>query len=240
MYRHLVLAMLLLAGSAVFAEPEKPAVCANDPAFVPIFDGKTFEGWKAEDMSYWTVEDGALTGTISEAHPLKRNYYLVWQGGKMADFELVMRHRVISKDSVNSGYQFRSEMFDGELKQDCRGYQMDTQTQSPWLARLYDEFGRHDLALRGEKTVFDPDGKKNTTPLAEAAGPAWFALEDWHEYHLICKGAHLSLKIDGKLAAEVEDNDPKQQDFSGILGLQLHSGPPMKVQFKDIYYKPLK
>jgi sucrose-6-phosphate hydrolase SacC (GH32 family) len=46
--------------------------------------------------------------------------------------------------------------------------------------------------------------------------------------------------LDGWKAAGVVDNNPKQQDFSGILGLQLHSGPPTTAQFKDIRMKILK
>ena len=36
------------------------------------------------------------------------------------------------------------------------------------------------------------------------------------------------------------DNDPSQRDLSGILGLQLHTGPPTTAQFKDIQLKILK
>ncbi|MCC6696405.1 MAG: DUF1080 domain-containing protein [Candidatus Hydrogenedentes bacterium] len=222
------------------------AVCANSQDAAPveegyesIFDGKTLAGWLAADPSFWTVEDGAITAKITPEHPTDRNHYLVFQGGKLGDFELKLRHRIVSKDSVNGGFQFRSEIFDGEIPNDCRGYQVDNNTKTPWLVRLYDEFGRHDLALRGEKTVFGPDGSKNTAPLAEAVGDPWFKLEEWHEYHLICRGAELTLKVDGRHVAEVVDNDPKQQDFSGILALQLHSGPPMTVQFKDIRLKKL-
>ena len=185
------------------------------------------------------VEDGAITAKITPEHPTERNHYLVYQGGKLGDFELKLRHRIMSKETVNGGFQFRSEIFNGEITDDCRGYQVDNNTNTPWLVRLYDEFGRHDLALRGEKTVFGPDGSKNTTPLAEAVGEPWFKLDEWHEYHLICRGAELTLKVDGRLVAEVVDNDPKQQDFAGILALQLHSGPPMTVQFKDIRLKKL-
>ena len=88
--------------------------------------------------------------------------------------------------------------------------------------------------------MFDKDGTPTTTKIEKAQGPAHFMLGEWHEYHLICKGNRISLKVDGKLVAEVEDNDPKQQDLSGILAMQLHSGPPMKVQFKDIRLKLLK
>ena len=67
-----------------------------------------------------------------------------------------------------------------------------------------------------------------------------FQLDDWHEYDLICQGPHLMLKVNGRLAAEVFDNDAKRQALSGLLGLQLHSGPPMAVQFKDIQWKQLQ
>jgi len=46
--------------------------------------------------------------------------------------------------------------------------------------------------------------------------------------------------VDGRLAAEVIDNDPSQRDLAGILALQLHTGPPTTAQFKDIRLKVLK
>ena len=228
--------LLCLAGCMTSSHVTTSKVEAG---FESIFDGKTLSGWNAADMRFWSVEDGAITGKITPEHPTDRNHYLVWQGGKMGDFELKLRHRVLSAESVNSGFQFRSEMFDGKIKDDCRGYQVDNQTKVPWLIRLYDEWGRHDLAMRGERTVFDANGKKDVTPLPEATGPAWFKLEEWHEYDLTCRGTTITLKVDGRLLAEVVDNDPKQQDLAGILGLQLHSGPPMTVQFKDIRLKRL-
>jgi hypothetical protein len=108
------------------------------------------------------------------------------------------------------------------------------------LVRLYDEHGRETLAWRGQRTVFDESGKATNTEISEAQGAAWFKLEEWHEYHLICAGPRLTLHVDGRLAAEVIDNDPNQRDSSGILGLQLHTGPPTTVQFKDIRLKILK
>lgn len=215
------------------------AAAENDDGFVPIFDGKTLNGWQAADMSYWSIEDGAITAKITADHPSERNHYLVYQGGKLGDFELKLRHRIVSDETVNGGFQFRSEMFDGDIPNDCRGYQVDNNTNTPWLVRLYDEFGRHDLALRGQKTVFNADGTKETTTIPEAEGDPWFKLGEWHEYHLICRGSNLTLYVNGRLVAEVVDNDPSQQDFTGILALQLHSGPPMTVQFKDIRLKKL-
>jgi beta-fructofuranosidase len=212
------------------------AAAEDAEGFKPIFDGATLNGWKAPDMSYWSVEEGAITGRITKEHPLAVNQYLVWRDA-MDDFELKVKSRVLSEHSVNSGFQFRSKLLPNS---DIAGYQVDNQTKVDWLVRLYDEHGRHTLAMRGTRAVIDEKGRIETGKLPGAEGPGWFKLEDWHEYHLVCQGPRLTLLVDGRLAAEVTDNDPEQQDFSGILGLQLHSAPPMTVQFKDIRLKTLK
>jgi hypothetical protein len=103
---------------------------------------------------------------------------------------------------------------------------------------LYDEYGRHTLAMRGEETQFATDGRRQSEPLAEAAGPAWFRLEDWHEYHLICQGPTLELRIDGRTAARVTDHDAARAERAGVLALQLHSGPPTVVQSRNIQLNP--
>ena len=213
------------------------AAAAEEGGFVPIFDGRSLAGWKAADMTYWSVEDGAITATITEKHPCQINQYLVWQGGDLDDFELKLTFRMNSAKNVNGGFQFRSRLLPND---DVAGYQVDNNLGRKWLVRLYDEHGRHTLAWRGQSTVFDAAGKKTISTLPGVPKKARFKLEDWHEYHLVCKGPHLALKVNGNLVAEVLDNDPKQQDFSGILALQLHSGPPMTVQFKDIKLKRLK
>lgn len=222
---------LLLATKAVLA------AVAVDDGFVDLFDGRTLAGWKAADMSFWSVEDGAITARITEGHPLKENLYLIWQGGELADFELTLKHRVFGSKGINCGFQFRSRELPNH---DVAGYQVDNNLDTDWLVRLYDEHGRHTLAWRGERTVFDKTGKAQTTALPEGKGAAWFRLEDWHEYRLRCQGQHLTLRVDGRLAAEVVDHDPKQQDFSGILALQLHTGPPTVAQFKNIRLKVLE
>ncbi|HEV8290873.1 MAG TPA: DUF1080 domain-containing protein [Tepidisphaeraceae bacterium] len=223
-------------------------IVAAEEGFEPIFDGKTLDGWKTYDPSYWSIKDGAITATITKEHPLKDNRYLIWQGtdrapqGQLADFELKLKSRVRGEGAINNGFQFRSKLL--KNRWDVAGYQVDNNLNvgggSPWLVRLYDEHGRDTLALRGERTTFDENGKATKEPIKEAAGEAWFKLEEWHEYHLICVGNHITLKVDDRLAAEVIDYDPKQFDAQGILGLQLHSGPPTVAQFKDIRVKILK
>lgn len=213
------------------------AAAGDEAGFQRIFDGKTLEGWQAPDMSYWSVEDGAITAKITKEHPCKVNQYLVWQGGDLADFELKITFRMGGSPGINSGFQFRSRLLPDH---DIAGYQMDNNLNTDWLCRLYEEHGRETLAMRGTKAVVAPDGKTTRSRIEGADGPANFKLEDWHEYDLLCVGSHLTLKVNGLLVAEVIDDDPQRQAFAGVLGLQLHSGPPMTVQFKDILLKVLK
>src|SRR5687768_408147 len=129
-FRTLALAVYLVAGCAGRAR------AAEGEGLRPIFDGKTTAGWLAPDPSYWTVEDGAITGHITKEHPLAANQYLVWQGGpgapggQLADFELVLKSRVRGEGGINNGFQFRSRVLpDG----DVAGYQVDNNLQTPWL-----------------------------------------------------------------------------------------------------------
>jgi hypothetical protein len=218
-----------------------PAIGSAPPAegFEQIFDGRTLNGWQGQDMSFWSVEDEAITGTISPEHAPKLNQYLIWQGGMLDDFELKLTFRLRSTNSpaVNSGFQFRSRRLPNG---DVGGYQVDNNYLQPWKARLYDEFGRHDLALQGERTVFDREGTKHTEKLKLEPGADDFQLDQWHEYHLIAQGHHLLLRVNGKLIAEVADNDDDSYEALGLLAMQLHTGPPMKAQFKDIWLKRLQ
>lgn len=205
--------------------------------FVSLFDGKTFNGWNAPDPSYWSIEDGAITGRITKEHQCNTNQYLVWTGGNLANFELKLKSRLAGEGAINNGFQFRSRVMPDR---DVAGYQVDNNLKTDWLVRLYDEHGRHTLAWRGQRTVFNAEGKPVHIKIDEAQGPANFKLEEWHEYHLICDGPRLTLRVNDALMAEVIDNDPLHADASGILALQLHSGPPTLVQFKDIRLKKLR
>ena len=166
----------------------------SEAEFVSLFDGKTLGGWNAPDPSYWSVEDGAITARITTEHPCATNQYLVWMGGSLGDYELKVKSRVTGEGAINNGFQFRSRVMDDR---DVAGYQVDNNLKTDWLVRLYDEHGRHTLAWRGQRTVFDGEGKVTHAKIEEAQGPAPFKLEDWHEYHLICEGPRLTLRVNG-------------------------------------------
>jgi hypothetical protein len=229
----------LLASAIWFLLPfvlSSPLHAGDDDGFKPIFDGKTLKGWKAPDMSYWSVQDGAITAESTEANPCTSNQFLVWQGGDVADFELKAKFR-LAENRGNSGIQFRSKIDKNGMG---IGYQADILPGGEWCGALADEYtSRVPLMVpNGHKTLVDADGKRTCTP----AGKPVRLKEPgaWNEYHIIARGHHMILKINGQVSAEFIDHDQKEFDASGILALQLRSGPPMKVQFKDVLLKQLR
>lgn len=185
-------------------------------------------------MSFWTVEDGAITATSSEDNPCTRNQFLVWQGGEIANFRLTLSFRVEGGPKANSGIQIRSQLQpDGHAV----GYQVDISAPSaPWLGAVYDEHGRKMLAARGEKTTVSMEGKMEKASLAESAAKAIESYEEggWNTYEIEAIDEQITVKLNGHVTAVVIDQEEAERELSGILALQLHSGPPMKVQFKDL------
>jgi hypothetical protein len=231
---------------------------AADAGFKPLFNGKDLTNWKG-NPDLWSVQDGCITGKTpaDPANPakstLKHNTFLVYQGGDVADFELRFQYRIVAG---NSGVQYRSKVIDqGEFGPIVSGYQADFEAGKTYSGILYEEKGRGILAKRGEKTVIKPaeasaDAKKKKGPAAKVevtgsvgntdAIQAKIKNEDWNDYVIIAKGNHLQHFINGMQTIDVTDDDDAKAAKSGVLALQIHQGPPMTVQFRDIRIKELK
>ncbi len=188
-------------------------------------------------MSYWSVEDGALTGTVTVEHPNPYSRWIVWQGGQVGDFELKLKFRIQGTVDANSGLQFRST-YDANQTH-AHGYQADLVRDPKWMGLLYEEGTvRKILAHRGEKTIFDEAGNRDTQQFADAAKLFnYFKLDDWNEYRVVARGKGMKAFYTGHLRSAMADNDKKFLQTTGWIGLQLHHGPPMRVQFKDILLK---
>lgn len=211
------------------------AAPAEEADFKPIFDGKTLDGWKAPDMTWWSVTDGAITGTVPANHTLKENSFLVWQGEPVADFELKFSFRIFGA-AANSGMQFRSEVKERGL---VHGYQADIDGAGKFAAGIWDEYGtRRSLAARGERATWDAEGKKTAEKIADPFDGKPADLTQWTEYHIIATGNRVVLKVNGKLACELIDGDRTKQRLRGVLAVPVIP-KEMKVQYKDLRLKRL-
>ena len=199
----------------------------------PIFNGRDLTGWKG-DMALWSVEDGAITGKTSAEKPIKENSFLVWEG-ELNDFELSLKFRIVDG---NSGIQFRSQSH-GDFK--VGGYQADIDAGMRYMGILYDERGRGILAERGEQVVRAGDGKseKKSLGLDDEKFKQSFKAGEWNTYVIRAEGNHITQTINGMKTVDFTDKEESASDAKGILALQIHVGPPMKVQFKDVVLKPL-
>ena len=207
---------------------------AQDDGFKQIFDGKSLDGWSGKPGA-WKVKDGVLIGETTAEDPLKQNTFLVWQGGDLTDFELRFHFR-ISGEGSNSGVQFRCDQEDsGHLV----GYQADIDLAGKLIGSLYDEkTSRQSLCDRGDKITINDQGKRSKETVGDKA--ALFKQLDmgkFNEYAIKAIGNHITVSINGNVTAELHDTEKGQADLSGVLGLQLHTGPPMKIEFKNIRLK---
>ncbi len=213
------------------------AALAED-GFEPIFDG-TLKNWEG-DLVYWRAEKGMLVGEVKPDTLLKRNSFIIWRGGELADFELKLEYRV--SDQGNSGINYRSiQVPDPETKWAMQGYQADIDGQDQWSGQNYEERGRTFLAYRGESVILKPGQKPE---IAKALGTReqlqkLVKKNDWNEVHLVIKGNLLQHFTNGTLMSEVRDEDPEKRKASGLLGVQVHVGPPMKIEFRNIRVKKL-
>jgi len=247
-----LLLIAALIGSVAQAVQERPAAGqqTNRPAqsypvpasgdesgFDLIFDGKTLKGWEG-DPKYWRVENGCLVGEVTPETLLKQNSFIIWRGGVTRDFELKVEYRVSAQG--NSGINYRSVEVPGQPWA-MKGYQADIEGQDRWTGQVYEERGRTFLALRGQITHATEGGKREIiASLGDAKElQARVKKEDWNQYHLIIRGNVLMHILNGQVMSEVVDDDVKERRFDGLLGVQVHVGPPMKIEYRNFRLKKL-
>ena len=206
---------------------------SDDQPWIDLFDGESLSGWSG-DESFWRVEDGAIVGESTAQNPLKATTYLICDQVRAADFEFECSFRI---RGGNSGVQFRTER-NGERS--VRGYQADLEDGPNWTGCLYEQDGRGVMVRRGERATFAAGKVKEVTGSTGdpkellAKAPAG----EWNRYQIRAVGNVVELSINDVLMCTLEDNDPGRTP-AGLFCVQLHQGPPMKVEFKDLRVKHL-
>lgn len=225
------LALVLLSAACIFGAPAAGQ-------FREIFDGTSLKGWEG-DTRLWSVQDGTIVGQTSDADPIDKNSFLVWRQGEVDDFELTFDYKITGG---NSGVQYRAFQKPKEWGPFVMGGpQADFEAGVRHTGGLYSERARLILAKRGEKVVVGADHKPT---VIGSVGDAvelqtHIKMEDWNSFHLIVRGNRYIHKINGHVTVDVTDNDPSAAR-SGLLGLQVHRGPAMKVEFRKILLKRLR
>ena len=197
-----------------------------------LFNGKDLSGWDG-NPELWSVQNGAITGSTKADEPLPYNQFLIWRGGKVKNFELRV---MLRQTGNNSGIQYRSRELTEVGKWSIGGYQCDVHPTPANNAMLYDERGRGIVAQNGQEVIVDAAGAKW---LVKEFSPIEVVVSDWNEYKIIARGNHLIHQINGKTTADIIDHQESERELEGLLAFQVHRGPAMKVEIKDIFLKDL-
>jgi hypothetical protein len=218
----------------------------NTEGFTQIFNGTSLENWDG-DPAFWKVEGSAIVGQSTTVNPVRENTFIIWRGGEPGDFELKLEYRI---NSTNSGIQFRSTHLPAgtigeggraiQGKWVLKGYQADIDFNNQYTGQIYEERGRTFLAMRGQMSYVTPAGVAQGLASLQT-GPndlkGLFNINGWNQVHLIAKGNLITEIVNGSVTSVLIDDDPKGRAMKGLLGFQMHQGPPMKVEFRNIWLK---
>ena len=228
---------------------------SNKEEFRSIFNGKDLEGWSG-DETYWSVKDGILTGEVTPETILKRNSFIIYEKEQPENFELKLDYRV--SELGNSGVNYRSEKIEN-VPFALRGYQADIDGRNKYTGQNYEEKKRTTLAYIGEKVLINtmPDSIPLTNIRKNVKRNCWqtrnvvaslgdkkelistIKNKDWNTMHLIVKENTMQHFVNGVLMSEVTDLDTINSIRKGCIGVQVHVGPPMKIEYKNIKLKVL-
>jgi hypothetical protein len=220
-----------------------PTVPDDNAGFVPIFDGKTLSGWDG-DTQFWRAENGVIVGETTLERVVKQNNFLIWRGGTVRDFELKVEFRI---NGTNSGIQYRSAELPAVGKWVLKGYQADIDFGGLYAGNIHDERGRGPtsggavLSRRGQVTrivdgpVFKIVGTIGDNTLLRGV----INVNNWNRYHIIARGPVLMQFINDQLMAVVIDEDSKNATPEGVIGFQMHTGPPFKIEYRNVLYRRL-
>jgi hypothetical protein len=222
-------------------QSDRPAPIEGDEAgFASMFDGRTLDGWQG-DAKYWRVADGTMIGEITPETIIKSNTFVIWQGGAPEDFELKVDYRIST--GGNSGINYRSVVVPDAVTPSnrfaMRGYQCDIDGQNRYTGNNYEEKGRLFLAQRGDVThVTGTRAPVLLSRVGDNQELARFLNDTWNSVHLIVRRNILLHAINGHLMSVTIDDDPNRAR-DGLIGVQVHVGPPMRIEYRNWRIKKL-
>ena len=187
-------------------------------ADVSLFNGRNLDGWEG-DPAVWRVENGVIVGS-TDNHPIEQNTFLIHKT-PYSDFLLKAEVRLRNH---NSGIQFRSKIQFGPGWV-VTGYQADFSEAGPeksaW-GNFYEEKGRGRAVMKTQDEGWQTARKV-------------YRPNDWNEYEILAQGRRIRLKLNGTVTIDTTDD----QAAIGVIALQIHAGPAMRVEFRNIRLQKL-
>ncbi|MGH9159215.1 MAG: 3-keto-disaccharide hydrolase [Vicinamibacteraceae bacterium] len=202
-------AFVALAGLAASAQQ------ADDEGWIPLFDGKTLDGWKVgENADTFTVADGAIIVDGPRAH-------LFYVGPvEQHDFEnFELKADVMTTPGSNSGMYFHTAYQDEGWPKAGFEIQVNNSHKDP----------KRTGSLYNIQDNYEAPAKDN----------------EWFTQHIIVRDNRVVVQVNGKEvtnytmpASNGASGEPGRTLSRGTFALQGHD-PDSKVLYKNIMVKPL-
>ena len=190
----------------------------NEEGFVPLLDKDHTEGWEF-DKDWVKVEDGTIVmGSMDK--PIPHHSYAVYTKKPFYNFELRLQAKAVGPEKTNGGIQIRSE--NRPEKNDMAGYQADMGFK--YWGLIYDQSRRNRLLTK------HPEGFSIEKDIKQG---------DWNDYVIRCEGPRIRVWINGKLTSDYTEKDEEIAKQTGVIGLQMHTGPASVRYYRDIRIKEL-
>ncbi|MEE2643076.1 MAG: DUF1080 domain-containing protein [Planctomycetota bacterium] len=192
---------------------------AEQPSgWIRLFDGKTLEGWEGNEEFFRVQDEAIVAGNLEKKIP--HNEFLCTEK-VYKDFELRLEAKLIG-EGKNAGIQFRSQRIPNH--HEVKGYQCDMgqmKGHSIW-GYLYDESRRRKFLVEADARLTDKNTREG----------------EWNEFVLRCEGKRIQIWLNGfRTVNYVETGE--NIDQQGIIGLQIHGGPPAEAWYRNIRIKKL-
>lgn len=206
----------------------------SEAGFTPIFDGKSTDNWDG-DPKFWRLEHETIVGETTKENQPGQNTFFIWRKGSPANFELKVQYKLTG---FNSGIQYRSIELPN-IKWAMKGYQADIDGEQRFTGQIYEERGRGFLALRGQSNYISTGQKPGVIGTLGTSDElkALIKGDDWNDVHIIARGNVLIQYFNGRMMSMLIDDDEANRKMDGLIGIQLHKGPAMKIEVRDIRLK---
>ena len=250
-----------------FVQPD-PIDFNDHDGWTQIFDGKTLNGWDGPS-EVWHVEDGAIIGVSSDAHP-SGTTNIIWRGGEVGNFILKVEMK-LEGSGANGGIQYRSKLVPPTLREipadrlaqmtdqqkqrlkqnqallqhakwNLTGYQGDFDYNNRYTGQLYEQdSSRGIIAWRGQMVATEPDKKPRLLATLGTSDElkAYIKPGEWNQFEIIADGHTFTHIINGHVMAVLVDTDPKFYKAEGVLAFEIEGAGDVKISHRNIWLKKL-
>jgi len=235
--------------ASLLATTHSAAPAAEDQTpWVSLFNGSDLSGWTVKckpadkDKVFWKVDAGAiLADSMADS---KHDYVWLVTDREYSDFALRIKFQAYRNSPGNSGVQVRSRYDDDAFWLD--GPQIDIHPPGPWrTGMIWDE-------TRGNNRWIFPKVEPAKWVNQKMAHPELnFHYADqepaWNDLQITCIGTRIKAILNGLVVTDYDgsgvlDDEVHRKRNVGLRGhiaLQIHTGDPLRIRFKDIFVKDL-